>query len=57
VAAVAQVRREEEGEQDVRGAEGRVCGDRLEEREPVVAGGVLVAPLGVPGAVADQAAG
>ena len=42
---------------DVRVAEGLVPGDRPEEREPVVAGGVLVAQLGVPGAVSGPGGG
>jgi hypothetical protein len=40
--------------QDVRGAVGRAGGDRAEEREPVVAGGVLIAGFGALGAVVTR---
>src|SRR6516165_2869411 len=43
--------------QDVRGAEGWVRGDRAEERERAVAGGVLIAPLGALGTVDGPGSG
>src|SRR5208282_3454615 len=50
-AGAGQVARQRPERQDVRGAEGLAGGDRGEEGEPVVAGGVLVAPLGLLGVV------